>query len=131
MRETPLSPVEMDNSLRYRFGLPVRKRARTTPFGYIDLGNGWLEPKEDVFVALCKSIQYLEENCSQRATLDWLQTEAKESLNLSAFQKIVRIRPPFKSCWNKSRGERQKMYDEITSGQKISSFAETEGADEA
>ena len=126
MRYKPQSPLEADNTVRYRFGLPVRKMARTIPYGYIEADNGWLEPDEKVFNAVQQAWQYLKENCSQRATLNWLQTETGIPLNLSAFQKIMQSRPPFKCCWKKSREERQKLYEELTSGKAITSITEDE-----
>jgi len=118
MRQLPYHPVEMDNILRYRFGLPVRKRARTIPFGYTDRGDGWLEPDENVYAALQKARTFLAD-CSQRNVLEWLQADTGLPLNLSAFQKLIRTRLPFKEAAHKTREEREKLYHALTAtGQK-------------
>lgn len=118
MRELPYNPVEMDNILRYRFGLPVRKRARTIPYGYKDRGDGWLEPDEGVYAALQQARAYLED-CSQRNVLEWLQAKTGIPINLSAFQKLMRTRLPFKEADRKTRAEREQLYHALTTtGQK-------------
>jgi len=102
---------EMDRHKRFRLGLPIRRKSRKIPWGYIESEDDVmiLEPVDKMFEMLVEAKKQLN-NVSYKAIADWLVDRTGVPITCWGVPKLLENRSPFDEA-ALPREEREKFLE--------------------